>query len=112
VDRVDQPQHPDKLIVFVSTRCDYQSALPLLGHPEGFFRAEAPFFTSRNWQASYDPQSDYPGLNSGFVSLRYSGKAIAAQFDGHADAQGWSSLNDMRRWADRATRADWRLGQP
>jgi hypothetical protein len=110
VTRIDEPRRPDNLIVFVSARCEQQIALPVLGRPDGFFRVDAPWFTQRNWQAVYDPEAAYPGVNSGFVSCRYAKKAISAQFDGHAGLLGWDQLQDMRRWADGATRADWQLG--
>jgi prepilin-type N-terminal cleavage/methylation domain-containing protein len=111
VARIDEPHHPDRLIVFASARCEEQPAIPSLGRPEGFFRLEPPNFTARNWQANYDPNAAFPGLNSGFVSLRYAGKGVTACFDGHAATLDWTALQDMTRWSDRATRPDWRLGQ-
>jgi prepilin-type N-terminal cleavage/methylation domain-containing protein len=111
VTRIDEPQRPDRLIVFASARCEQQLALPVLGRPEGFFRVDPPWFSTRNWEATYDPEAPMPGPNSGFVSCRYWGKAITAQFDGHAQALGWNDLQDMRRWSDRAKASDWHLGQ-
>jgi prepilin-type N-terminal cleavage/methylation domain-containing protein len=112
VSRIDEPQKPDRLIAYVSARCEPQSAIPLLGPPEGFFRVDAPWFTARNWQPTYDPNAPQPGINSGFVSLRYGGRAAAAQLDGHAQTLDWDQLQDMRRWSDRANGPDWHLAQP
>ncbi len=112
VTRIEEPQHPDKLLVFASARCEQQFALPVLGRPEGFFRVDPPWFSARNWQPTYDAEAVSPGANSGFVSCRYSGRAVTAQFDGHGQTLGWTDLQDMRRWSDQARAPDWRLGQP
>jgi hypothetical protein len=109
VAKIDEPIHPDKLIVFISARAEQSSGIPSLGRPEGYFRVEPPNFTARTWQARYDPDAPYPGVNSGFVALRYAGRAVAAAFDGHADMLGWEPLQDMRRWSNRAQTADWVL---
>jgi prepilin-type N-terminal cleavage/methylation domain-containing protein len=114
VTRIDEPRSPDRLLVFVSGRCEQQAYIPELGRPEGFFRADPPWFATRNWAAAYDPDAPLPGLNSGFVSLRYgargSRRAVAAAMDGHCWSPGWDALQDMRIWADRATRPDWTIG--
>jgi prepilin-type N-terminal cleavage/methylation domain-containing protein len=110
ISRIDEPQRPDRLLVFVSARCEEQAGIPILGPPEGFFRVDPPNFTSRNWEPTYDPNAAFPGTNSGHVSLRHGGRAVGANFDGHAEMLGWDALQDMRRWSDRATSADWLLG--
>ncbi len=112
VTRIDEPRRPTELITFASARVQTHELLPALGRPEGFFRVDSPYFTSstgRQWDAAYDPAADLPGANSGFVSLRHSGKAVTAMFDGHAQTMGWTELNDMRHWADQATKPDWEL---
>ncbi|MBL8963748.1 MAG: prepilin-type N-terminal cleavage/methylation domain-containing protein [Phycisphaeraceae bacterium] len=113
VTRADEPRRPTSLLTFVSARSQAHSALPALTSPEGFFRVESPWFTAalgRKWDVSYDPVAPLPGANSGFVSLRRAGDAVAAMFDGHARTMGWQDLNDMRHWADQATGPDWALG--
>jgi len=110
VERLDEPRRPSVLMAFVSARTEPQSAVPFLGRPEGFFRVEPPRFAAsqgRQWESSYDKVAAYPGLNSGFVSLRYGGKAVATHLDGHAAMLGWDELGDMQRWADQADGADW-----
>jgi len=120
VERLDEVRRPSDLIAFASARAEAQPLAPQLGTPDGFFRVEPPLFSAgqpRQWEASYDPRSAAPGQNSGFVALRYGGsgdgggggggKAVSAQVDGHCAMLGWEDLNDMRRWADGADRADW-----
>lgn len=110
VERIDEPVRPSQLMVFMSARCEPQPGLESFGRPEGYFRVEPPIFaatTGRRWASAYEPLAEFPGLNSGFVSLRHGGKAVCAYFDGHAGAVGWDQASDMRLWADRATHADW-----
>jgi hypothetical protein len=110
---MDQALRPSKLITFISARAELQPLAPMLGRPEGFFRVDPPYFAPsrpRQWDHAYDRFSPTPGLNSGFVSLRHAGKAVAAQLDSHVEVLGWDDLNDMRRWADQADRPDWTIG--
>lgn len=112
LDRMDQAVRPSRLIAFVSARAETQPLAPMLGTPEGFFRVDPPYFAPsrpRQWELAYDRFSSTPGLNSGFVSLRHSGKAVSAQLDSHVEMLGWEEVNDMRRWADQADRADWTI---
>lgn len=112
ITRIDEPRRPTELIVFASARSQEHELLPGMGKPEGFFRIESPYFTQgqgMQWESTYDGQSALPGANSGFVSLRHSGKAVTAMFDGHAESMGWEALRDMRHWSDKATSADWAL---
>ncbi len=110
VDRIDQATRPSQVLAFASARSDSQPALPFVGQPQGFFRLEPPRFAGPvQWAAAYDDKAVSPGLNSGFVSLRWSGKAVVAALDSHASVEGWDALADMRRWADRARSADWNV---
>ena len=110
LERDDQANRPTEVIAFASARFRGPGTIEELPEPEGFFRVEAPTFGA-GWQDSYDANTQTPGLNSGFVSLRHAGggggKAVAAMLDGHAEVLGWEELRDMRRWADQATSADW-----
>ena len=38
------------------------------------------------------------------------GKAATVMFDGHCTKFTFDQLNDMRRWSNQATDADWTLG--
>jgi len=112
VERVDEVVRPTQLMAFVSARCELQALAPGLGAPEGFFRVDPPYFApgaGRRWEAAYDPRTGAPGANSGYVSLRYKGRAVAAMMDGHAETMTWDQLGDMRRWSDAASRADWTI---
>lgn len=110
LERIEDANRPSGLLVFASARAEQQAQVPFLSNPQGFFRLEPPRFAAtqgRLWQAAYDPAAPSPGLNSGFISLRHGGKAVAAHLDGHAALLGWTDLNDMRRWADQADSPDW-----
>lgn len=110
IERLDQSVRPSGVMAFVSARAEEQAGVPTLGRPEGFFRVEPPRFAATGgvrWEAAYDARAAMPGINSGFVSLRHSGKAVAVHLDGHGRMLGWDDLRDMRRWADGADRADW-----
>lgn len=112
ISRLDQATRPSSLMTFVSARTGAQAGLEFLGKPEGYFKVKPPFFTSlqgRLWDAEYDPNAEYPGINSGFVSLRHRGKAVAGMLDTHAQIMSWNDLNDMRYWSDSADAADWVL---
>ena len=110
LDRIDQAIRPSQVMVFASARADAQPALPFVGQPQGFFRLEPPHFAGASqWDSTYDDKAASPGLNSGFVSLRWSGKAVVAALDSHASLEGWDALTDMRRWADQAKAADWNV---
>jgi prepilin-type processing-associated H-X9-DG protein len=115
VHRIDQPLRPASLIAFASGRAEPQPGIAALARPQGFFRLEPPVFTAavgRQWAPEYDEQALYPGLNSGFTSLRHDRRAVTAFMDGHASTLDWSALNDMRQWADQATTPAWGIGAP
>ncbi|NUQ66976.1 MAG: type II secretion system protein [Phycisphaerales bacterium] len=110
--RIDEATRPEGVLGFVSARTGPQPLPMTFGNVEGYFRVEPPRFsvtTGLRWAAGYDHTSDEPGTNSGYVSLRHSGRAVAAFLDGHADVRGWDGLRDMRVWSDRATSPDWAL---
>lgn len=106
LERDDQATRPTEVIAFASARFRGPGTIEELPDPEGFFRIEAPTFSS-GWQDSYEDRAANPGTNSGFVSLRHGGKAVTAMLDGHAEVLGWQELRDMRKWADQATGEDW-----
>jgi prepilin-type N-terminal cleavage/methylation domain-containing protein len=111
IEKLSQAQRPSGVLAFASARGDAQG-VDLLRGAQGFFRVEPPRFASSaglRWQEAYDGKSESPGLNSGFVSLRDRGRAIAAHLDGHAETLDWRQLRDMRRWADQADREDWAI---
>lgn len=110
--RIDEPTRPSALMTFVSARAGRADLAPSLGRPEGYFWVQPPYFRPtqpRLWEGAYDPNADDPLLNSGGVSLRHGGRAVAAMFDGHVEVLGWDRLNDMRLWSDRASSAEWTI---
>jgi hypothetical protein len=112
IQRFDQAVRPSGVMAFASARAEEQPSVPILGRPEGFFRLDPPRFGATAgslWASAYDANAATPGLNSGFISLRHAGKAVAAHLDSHAEMLGWDQLKDMRRWADQATSADWTI---
>jgi prepilin-type N-terminal cleavage/methylation domain-containing protein len=110
--RDDEPRRPGELIVFASARARTEKNIPYLRDPQGFYRLDSPYLSAGQglrWGEAYDAKAADPGLNSGFIALRHGGKAVSAMFDGHGALLGWDELNDMRHWADGATKADWVL---
>lgn len=106
-----QVQRPSELMVFVSARAPLEF-LPTPANAQnrivnGFHLVKAPYLGGRNWAVSWDP-ADGPAA-WGFVHPRYTGRAVAALVDGHVDTPGLRELQDMRRWANPADRADWVL---
>lgn len=113
IERADESIRPSRQIVFASSRCEEQALAPELGRPDGFFRVEPPRFLAAQgarWEASYDAISEAPGINSGFVSLRNLRRAVVSQMDGSGTTLDWDQVQDMTRWANQATTADWSIG--
>jgi len=112
ISRLGDAKRPSQLITFASAREGPQPLAPVLGSPQGFFRVEPPYFGQAQgfrWNATYDPAAENPGLNSGFVSLRKTNRAVVVLLDGHAETFNWQKLQDMRHWADDATSPTWTL---
>lgn len=107
VTRMDECPRPTELIAFTSARFVVNATKE---RRAGFFRVEAPFATAGGWQDAYDPHTDIPGPNSGYVAMRYLNTAVTAQMDGHVETLNWDELRDMRRWSPQATTRDWVLG--
>jgi prepilin-type N-terminal cleavage/methylation domain-containing protein len=112
VSRLGDAARPSELIAFASARSGSFAGLDDFATVDGGYRVDPPFFAEprpRQWDTAYDARSISPGINSGFVALRYEGRAVIALLDGHADARGWTQLQDMRSWSDRAAHADWTI---
>lgn len=113
IERSDQCRRPTEVMTFASARAEAQAGVPVLSENNGFFRIEPPRFSAAQgyrWEDAYDAKSQQPGVNSGFVALRYDGKAVTTMLDGHGALKGWDDLKDMRLWADQATSGTWALG--
>jgi prepilin-type N-terminal cleavage/methylation domain-containing protein/prepilin-type processing-associated H-X9-DG protein len=112
LERMDEAVRTSSVITFASARGGDWFGVSALKDVQGYFRVDPPYFSAaqgRRWEMAYDAKALSPGLNSGFVSLRYGGKGIASFLDGHAEALGWEQFSDMRRWSDKADRPDWTL---
>lgn len=110
VSRIADVNRPCGLMAFASARGIEPPGITLATLPQGFFRVEPPIFSAgqpRRWAVAYEQSTTQPGLNSGFVSLRYSNHAVAAFVDAHAGMIDWAQAQDMRLWADKADAADW-----
>ncbi len=107
VSRIDQPDNPSRLFTFVSAAYDDGT------FHDGFFRVQAPHFTSAQWQDFGLPTR--PGASpsrSGNVWPVDGAIAVAGMLDGHAAAQNWEQMQDMRHWAPKAESPDWRMAFP
>lgn len=112
VRRLDDPHRTNKLIVFASGRADSRTLNAEFTKPAGHYNIDPPYLLAqqgRRWEERYDPDTDLPGDNSGFVALRHQGKGVAAMIDGHVEMLDWDQFNDMRRWSDFANEPDWTI---
>ena len=101
--RTSQIQRPGELIAFASAR-----SRPSGTRDEaGYFVVHPPFIKNRQWDNSF--AFARPPEKFGFVHPRWNGRAVAAMTDGHVEALRESELQDMRRWANTATHANWTL---
>lgn len=122
VSKIDEVSRPSRLISFISARVNpgdldaasgASAAVTMLGsdHFDGYFMIEPPSFITRNWESVYDERAASARKNSGYVSCRYSRKAMATSLDGHAEMLSWNELDDMTRWSNVANEATWYLGK-
>ena len=106
VERMSAVNHPEKLIVFASSRGS-DPDFPEAGVVEGYFDIRSPAFVQNEWNGEWHEHA--PPTDHGFISLRHGGEAISARMDGSVESMTESQLLDMRHWANGATRADWTL---
>lgn len=114
--RLSHARRPADLIVFASARINGETAQSVFGSTapvEGFHRVYPPYRTSREWAERYDVNCGWPDCKAadfGFVSLRHHFREAAIGFfDGHTGTLDEGQIQDMRHWADQATRPDWVL---
>ncbi len=100
--RNTDPQRPSDLLVFASADRFVTETGGLIG---GYYAVTPPHFGRRLWPTGAPGAGESPN-SRGSVALRFSGQAVCAMFDGHAGVLGWTDLQDMRRWAPRATTPD------
>ncbi len=59
------------------------------------------------WTTSNVFQENTNPAQWGFVHPRHSRKAVTVSVDGHAEMNSLEQMRDMRRWANKADRANW-----
>lgn len=112
VTRLSQVARPERLTLFASSRMANDFGSDPLGQYfdgatiEGYFRIDSPWFQARIWADAYSPSD--PASN-GNVSARTGGDAVVVTVSGSTETLPVQQLDDMRRWADQADRADWRI---
>jgi prepilin-type N-terminal cleavage/methylation domain-containing protein len=103
VTRTSQIQKPSDLIAFASAR----SRPGGTRDEHGYFVVYPPYLRTRQWDAAF--VSGRPPEKFGYVHPRWSARAVTAMTDGHAEPLNTTELQDMRHWANPASRADWTL---
>lgn len=112
VTRLSQVARPERLTLFASSRMANDFGGAPIGQYfddamiEGYFRIDSPWLQARIWSDAYSPTD--PASN-GNVSARLDGDVTVVTVSGATEAVPVQQLDDMRRWADQADRADWRL---
>lgn len=115
IERIDQALMPSKLMFFATARSVMDDTggrkVPGCHRIEGPWRAtptsnSVPAFIPLGAPAKFNPS--LPTTTYGHLDLRLMGKAGAAMGDGHVETLDLDQLNDMRRWCNLATSANWR----
>lgn len=110
ITRLSQAIHPERLVAFASARGGDPMQITGLDLHEGYFKVLSPYTTSTAGpQWAEDDRPNSTPTDTGHVSPRYDGEAVVAAVDGHCTLEALDHLRDMRRWANRADSADWRL---
>lgn len=103
VRRISDITRPTELLIFAtSAGSDPVGGLTI----DGMYRVSPPYFFARKW-TTRTPDSTALPSQIGSVSFRYVNKAVGAMGDGHAETLTWDQMQDMRRWAPRANKADY-----
>jgi prepilin-type N-terminal cleavage/methylation domain-containing protein len=103
VSRTSQIRQPSELIAFASARSRTDGTRDEFG----YYVIHPPYLKNRQWDDGFSPASEPSKF--GYVHPRWSGRAVAAMTDGHAETLNQAELQDMRRWCNIANRPDWTL---
>ncbi|HVU27198.1 MAG TPA: prepilin-type N-terminal cleavage/methylation domain-containing protein [Verrucomicrobiae bacterium] len=111
IGKMTAARHPSELMVFMSAQGSPSGIDPSLtaNVQQGWFRVTPPYVQTRQWAANYSPSLSPDEW--GNVAPRFNNHAVAALLDGHVEEFNLQQMQDMRHWCDRATSADWKLGQ-
>ncbi|QOV90164.1 type II secretion system protein [Humisphaera borealis] len=100
VTRLSQVIRPSQMVAFASSR--------FVG-TKGFFRVVAPThpsgYSATGWTPNAFDEAEEPAA-WGYVDFRWSGRAVCAMLDGHAEALRLDELRDMTRWSNEAARTN------
>lgn len=114
VRRLPDASRPSDLLVFAAANDDHEFVSVSTGEridSRGFFRVRSPSFVERRWPTT-PPGANPRFADYGQVDFGRLGIAPAAMLDGHVEGLNWEQMQDMRRWSDQATTADWTLPLP
>jgi prepilin-type N-terminal cleavage/methylation domain-containing protein/prepilin-type processing-associated H-X9-DG protein len=127
VEKAAQVKHTQDLMVFTSARggdvadgswWSWGAADPNGGRIRpGYWMVRPPRPSPRGGVGSFQIGGGWSASNAwdprmvpsawGNIDFRHSGKAVAAYWDGHVEANTIEQLRDMRKWSAYADRADW-----
>jgi prepilin-type N-terminal cleavage/methylation domain-containing protein len=99
-----QAAHPSELMVFMSARSAVTG-----NNAQGYYHVTPPYLTTRQWAGSL--AFSLTPNQWGFVAPRFNNHSVGGILDGHAESFNLWQMQDMRHWCNRASRADWVLGQ-
>lgn len=95
---------PSELMAFASARGPFEGKIV-----SGFYVVKPPFLMARRWAVEWNPEDGPEAW--GHVHPRHNQRAVTATIDGHVEASTIRELQDMRKWANPADRADWTLSK-
>lgn len=104
--RLAEIQRPSEQLVFASSRGPQFEGN---GNVEGYFYLLSPHYhtTGPRWEIDDDGEPSADASKNGFISARHDDKAVTTMLDGSTKLERLQDLNDMRRWANDAWKADW-----
>ncbi len=103
VTRTSQIQRPSDLIAFASARSKPGGTRD----EAGYYAVHPPYLVTHQWDAAFSTAR--PPEKFGYVHPRWSGRAVTAMTDGHAESLNQTELQDMRHWGNTADRPDWTI---
>lgn len=112
---LENARRPSELLAFASStsKLNFTSAgTGAVVDTDGFFRVRSPYFLDRRWPEAPPTGETADPDEYGNIAARFAGRTSAGMLDGHAEALTWEQTQDMRRWSNQATAADWALPRP
>lgn len=102
ITKVTEARGPCDLMAFISARSD------VIGNSaQGYYQVTPPFLKTRQWAENHSPS--LTPAQWGNVAPRFNNRAVASMLDGHAETFDLRQMQDMRRWCNKADRADFVL---